>query len=87
MSGRLDTEWEDEKVVGKYGSSGNIYVPKPYAGYYAKIMIPDGNGGEDIITKTVGRGKFCGVLYVHKRNIGKKVKVVIPKQEKPQGAD
>lgn len=85
MDINLKSIWADDKVVGNGGHSGVIYVPKTYTEYYAKIIVPDGNGGEDIITKTIGRGRFCGVIYIHRKNIGKEVKVVIPKQKKPRG--
>lgn len=81
-----DAEWSDEKVVGNGGSSGILYVPKKYAGYDAKVIIPS-NGGEDVITKTIGGGLFCGYLYVHKKHFGKTVKIVILPRKTPQEAD
>lgn len=75
-----DAVWSEEKIVGNGGASGILYVPKKYAGYRAKIIIPI-NGGEDIITKTIGSGSCCGYLYIHKKHIGKSVRIVILREE------
>ncbi len=73
--------WSEEKEVGNGGGSGIIYVPKKYAGYRAKVIIPIA-GGEDVITKTIGHGSCSGYLYVHKKHFGKKVKIIIlPKSQ------
>ncbi len=34
--------------------------------------------GEEVIEKVVGPGKFSGQIYVHKKYIGKLVKIVFP---------
>jgi len=81
-----DAEWSGEKVVGNGGSSGILYVPKKYAGYDAKLIIPN-NGGEDVITKTIGGGQCSGYLYVHKKHSGKRVKIVILSRKTPQEGD
>lgn len=79
-------EWSDEKVVGNGGGSGILYVPKRYAGYDAKVIIPN-NGSEDVITKTIGGGLFCGYLYVHKKHFGKTVKIVVLPRKTTQETD
>lgn len=79
-------EWTDEKVVGNGGGSGILYVPKKYAGYDAKLIIPN-NGGEDVITKTIGEGLYSGYLYVHKKHLGKTVKIVVLHRKTTQEAD
>lgn len=80
MDTNHNQEWSEEKVVGNGGGSGIIYVPLKYAGYDAKITIPN-SGGDDVITKTIGGGLYCGYLYVHKKHLGKTVKIVILPRE------
>ncbi|MDP3352350.1 MAG: DUF2080 family transposase-associated protein [Flavobacteriaceae bacterium] len=86
MNTDFQEEWADEKVVGNGGSSGILYVPKKYAGYDAKLIIPN-NGSEDVITKTIGEGLYSGYLYVHKKHLGKTVKIMILPRKTPQEAD
>lgn len=81
-----DAEWSEEKAVGNGGSSGILYVPKRFAGYDAKLIIPN-NGSKDVITKTIGKGTCSGYLYVHKKHSGKRVKIVILPRKTPRETD
>lgn len=68
------------KKVGDGGTSGRIYVDKVYTGKIAKITIPADSGvGYDVFEKSVLAG---GIIYVHKKHLGKTVKIIILEGEK-----
>lgn len=73
-----------DKEVGNRGNIGRIYLPKVCIGRNAKLIIPFGSENE-VIFKVVGKGRTAGVLYVHKKHIGKIIKIIILPEKRGGG--